>query len=527
MEKKDYKIISNRSIMRKRMFLTILSFLLAVMFVFAIFYLLFGRKSESWLDGTSGMARTSVYPFVFSSGNDIYTVDENLVVRDIDNNTRDAIYDNIFGKVYYIYKTTQEFFEYDIKDDSRTLLCSNVSSFKLFKERTVIPYVGTDGSLGLYSFNSKSTSLLRQPIDPDIYGKLPSSATNFVIGESSILYFDNFDISKQTADLKIRLSGGDVKKVDEGVLYTKIPVIFVGESGFSYYKESGLCFSTKKGKPYNVSGSASLVQTTYLGYADLMSNPPSDFLGTQNVKYYTVKKTDENGLIDIYEIKWNGSQIDSSLVCSNAYSVVNFDNVYSLLVYSVKQGDMLHIYTVTPGKNAKLIAETSPDSRLYFDAAGSLLYIMPGDDTVLTVDVFNLTKKTFEMDTKIGLISPVFGKPFSVIYSNDFATKTIVLKQSHTESYPSTEHRLYGKSDTVYLKLRDIEGRSVMSLDLVNGTTVKRITNSCDSSCIVYDKDLTNFIYYDKGTLYAVKNGTRTAIADFSDVVRPINVLTE
>ena len=43
---------------------------------------------------------------------------------------------------------------------------------------------------------------------------------------------------------------------------------------------------------------------------------------------------------------------------------------------------------------------------------------------------------------------------------------------------------------------------------------------------MVYDKEFENIIYYDRGALYVVKNGTRTLIDEFTDVVRPVNVLT-
>ncbi|MCR5055396.1 MAG: hypothetical protein K6B54_00605 [Clostridia bacterium] len=526
MENNEYRIKSNRFLMLKRMLLTILFFLLAVGFVFIIFYLTIGKKTESWLDGKSGMARTSVYPFVFSSGNDIYTVDENLVVRDIDNSTRDVIYDNIFGKVYYIYRPTQEFFEYDIKENARRLLVSNISSYKLFQQRVVIPFTGSDGSLGYYSFSSKTTTLLRPAIDSQLLAKLPQTATSFVIGDSCIVYYDNFSVDDGTADLMVWFTGGSKKKIDENVIYNQTPVIFKEDAAVSYYKKDGLSFCAKNGSPFKVSGSASIIIPTNFGYAELASTPPTDFDETQQIRYYYVNNDVTGGGIDIYELKINGSKITSSLVKSGARSIVNFDDIYSILVYSVQVENEYYVYSVRPGQKPALLAVTALDSYIYFDTSASLLYVSNGSGEVQIIDTFNKSKTVLELENGVSMISPIFGKAMSVIYSTDHSVKTIVLKQSQTETYLSSEQRLYGKSDSIYLKLRDIQDRSVMSLDLVNGSTVTRITNSCNPSCVVYDKEFENIIYYDRGALYVVKNGTRTLIDEFTDVVRPVNVLT-
>ncbi len=512
--------------MVKRMLLTVLFFLIAVAFVFIIFYLTIGKKTESWLDGKSGMARTSVYPFVFSSGNDIYTVDENLVVRDIDNSTRDVIFDNIFGKVYYIYKPTQEFFEYDIKDNSRRLLVSNVSTYKLFRQRVVIPYTGTDGSLGYYSFSSKSTKLLREPIDSELLAKLPQTATSFVIGNSCILYYDNFDTIAGTADLKVWFTGGSSKTVDEDVLYTQIPVIFKNDIAVSYIKKDGLNFCAKNGKPFVGPSSAALISPTNIGYAELASTPPADFDETKQIKYYYVDNGTSGQSFDIYELTVNGTNISSKNVCVGVRNIINYDDVYSILVYSVQVENELYVYSVRPGVKPALMAKTALNSYIYFDTSSSLLYVGNADGEISIIDTFNASKSTLKLESGLSMITPVFGKAMSVIYSTDHSVKTIVIKQNKTETYLSSEQRLYGKSDSIYLKLRDIQDSSFMSLDLVNGSTVTRITNSCNPSCVVYDKEFENIIYYDKGGLYVVKKGTRTLIAEFTDVVRPVNVLT-
>ncbi|MBP5312692.1 MAG: hypothetical protein J6112_07675 [Clostridia bacterium] len=527
MEKKDYKVISDVSIMRKKVFLTILCFLLALGFVMVIFYLVVGRKTDAWLDGTGGLSRASVFPFVFSSGDDLYAVDEDLNVSDIDNNTSNAILDNNLKKVYYIYSPSNELYEYDVKNKTRVMLCPGVESFKLFKERTNIPYNATDGSIKLYSLNSKSSSVIREPVETE-YRTLPSSALDFVLGKNSIVFFDNFDLDKGTASLKQWLSGGDIVTLSEGVFYTKSPVILANDTAVAYYTDAGLCVSPRSGEALTVPGNASLVRTNDFAYAELLLVPPTGFDASENIKFYYTGTSDPNSSgSDIYEISVSLRSVTGNKIAEKVHSIINYSKKYSTLIYSIEEdGDYL-IYSVRPGSRPDLITKAPFDTSVYYDVSSDLLYLINADNTINTIDIFDKHRSDFEASGGIGTVAPYFGKPFSVVYSKDFKTKTIILKQSGIETYPATEFRLYGKSDSIYLKARSITGKSTVSLDLVNGSEAKRITNSCNSSCIIYDKDISGIIYYDSGTLYYFKNGVRSVIGDFDADVLPVNVLTD
>lgn len=526
MDDKDYKVISNISIRRKRVLLTLIAFLLSVAFVFVIFYLVIGRKTDAWLDGTSGLGRTSVFPFIFTSGDELYSVDENLVVHDIDNNTSDAVYDNDLGKLYYIYKPSNTLYEYDIKNDSRTLLCSGVYSFKLFKERTVIPYVSTDGAIMVYSLNSKASSVLREPVERDGEA-VPTQAYYFTSGKLSIVYYDEFNFEDNTAALKQWFTTGDVVTLSSAALIDKEPVIFTKDSAVSYFTKDGLCITAGKGETYNATGTSNIIKTNEAAYAEMISIPAEKFDNTKNIKfYYTVSGEEDNTSYTISSLNISGNSVSSSVIAENVDTIINYNEKYSNVIYSVKSGDVALVYSVRPGVPATLIAEVPSYSGYYYEDSSNLLYILVTDRIFYTVDVFDKNQTKYEIPDMCG-ISPYFGKPFSVIYSDDNNTKNIVLKQTEVESYPSTETRLYGKSDTVYLKLRQITGSNLCSLDIHNGDTEKRITNSCLPSSIVYDKKISTIIYYNNGTLYSYIDGVRTEISDFEKAVIPVAVLTE
>ncbi len=528
MDNSEYKVISNISIMRKRVIITILAFLLAVAFVFAIFYLVVAKKTDSWLDGTSGMARSSVFPFVYTSGDNIYVVDEDLTVSDIDNSTANVICDNNLRKVYYIYSPSSELYEYDLKSKTRVLLCKDVASFKLFKERTVIPYVGTDGALKLYSYNSKSSIVLREPveIDPDV--NLPDNALQFTMGKLSLVYFDNFNFDQGTANIKQWLSSGEIITLNEAARYAINPVIFSRDTAVSYYTKDGLCISPVNGDSLVVEGVASVVRTTDYAYGEVLSDPVSDFDASENIKYYMTGTSGGSLGLDIYSLNVTRSSVTGTKIAENVNSVINYSAKYSNLIYSVVTGeDELSIYSTKTGNKSSLIAIAPLSSTLYYDISSDLLYIVGTDNTVYTIDVFDNASSKFELEEGVGSIVPYFGKPFLIFYSKDYKTKTLILKQTGIENYPSSETRLYGKSDSIYLKVRNIQGKATASIDLVDGNTITRITNSCKPSCIVYDKKIENVIYFDKNTLYAVRNGVRTAIADYSEDVKPVSVLTD
>jgi hypothetical protein len=157
MEKKHFVVPAGGS--AKKYVITFAIALVVAAVVIAIFSLVTNRHTETWLSGDSGAAREDMFPFVFTSGNSLYVLDENLSVSSIDDTVENVVHDVDLSKIYYTRQGV--LYEYDIKANSRHAVCSGVRSFALFKERRSIVFSGQDGGIYVYLYNGKKVEKLR------------------------------------------------------------------------------------------------------------------------------------------------------------------------------------------------------------------------------------------------------------------------------------------------------------------------------------------------------------------------------
>ena len=129
--------------------------LVAACVILAIISLLPGRRVNDWLSTDYGVARYSMFPFVFTSENSLYVMDKELNIYEIDDTVSECTHDSNFDLVYYLRNNV--LYEYDIGTNSRIPLSEGVTKYMLFEERASIVCMNLANDVYLYSYKSKSS----------------------------------------------------------------------------------------------------------------------------------------------------------------------------------------------------------------------------------------------------------------------------------------------------------------------------------------------------------------------------------
>lgn len=525
MENADYKIVSNKTIQRRKYFITFASFFAALAVVIAIFSLTVGRKTDDWIDGKAGYARSSVFPFVFTADDSLYLLDSSLTLHDVDNNVKSVTFDPQLGKVYYIYTPTGELFEYSVKDGTRLKLCGEVESYVLFKERTFIPYMTPDGAVKVYSYNSKSSSEIRQPV------KLSGGSSKYgfdplmpLAGTGEIVFFDNFNESAGTASLKIWRTGGSVTRVSESAVFAKGAVIWKDDAAVSFYEDSGLTVYSKYGKTYEAGENWSEVRALYT---------EENIYGVDFVKEYGINEglrficgDSENhpGLKRLLSLRPLISGIDTTEIFDGFSDIIGYSGESETVLFTTKDSDGVTVYSSQKGRKTRQITKCDLNDKLFFCASSNLLYVTSSDGVVSAIDIFDKSATKYVVGANAEEIIPYLRKPFVILKNTSPGEDTFVISYNLQEKFPSGETRLYGKSDSEYLMLRETDGGFV-SLDLVSGDSIKRISNVCGRASVVFDKGVDNVVFWNGQELCVFSDGKITKIPGFESEIVPAEVI--
>ncbi len=525
MENADYKIVSNKTIQRRKYFITFASFFAALAVVIAIFSLTVGRKTDDWIDGKAGYARSSVFPFVFTENDSLYLLDSSLTVHDVDNNVKNVAFDPQLGKVYYIYTPTEELFEYSVKDGTRLKLCGDVASYILFKERTFIPYVTPDGAIKVYSFNSKASTELRQAVssggDDSQNGFNPLLP---VAGTGEIVFFDNFNRAEGTASLKLWRTGGSVTRISESVLYAKGVVIWKDDAAVSFYESTGLTVYSKYGKTFSAGESWTEVRPLYKEENVYGVDFVKEYGDNEGLRFIYGDSEKHPGLKTLLSLRPLISGIDTTEIFDGLSDIIGYSEESETVIFTTEDGGGVNVYCSQKGRKTKLITKCDVNDKLFYCASSDLLFVTSSDSVVSAIDIFDKSASKYVVGSNAESIIPYLRKPYVILKDKNGSENTIVLSYNLQEEFPVEETRLYGKSDSVYLMMRET-GTEFVSLDLVSGDSIKRIANSCGSASVVFDKTVENVIFWNGSELCVYSNGKITKIPGFENEIVPAEVI--
>jgi len=514
MKNSKYKIISNKSIQRQKFFIAFACFLFALLVVVAIFYLATKKNEIKWLEGNSGLAREKLFPLVYISDNDIYVLEENGKISEIDNDTINQIYDTTLDRVYYVYNGTNELYEYFIGSGKRVKLCSYVKKFYLFEERTIIPFVTPGGEINVYSYKSDSSFKIRNSSS-----KLPEEYQEPVVGKDLLVYFDNFDSETNTATLMCLGSDGSNYPIDEKVMVDSNIVILKDDAGVSYYTEEGLVITSLPNLVSETFPNSYEISSTYRVLATKKNYVPKPFDSCFNMKYVVTTGDAEYSSLSYFSI--TKKKINVSVLSSNVSEVIGYSEDAEMLLYTSVDEDGIGVYLSTNGGEPKLITTCEKDTSFNFDPDAYKLYMISKDGTVSLLDVNERVKKQFVVAEKATSVFSYYGKKFAIATNEAENQETLIFSQYLQVQTYKNEKRLYGALDDTYLLKRTYEDNSGMSLDLVEGDKYTRICGDVEDT-IVFDKKLENIVYQSKGVLYLYSNGVSTKLTELTDVFEPV-----
>ena len=522
MENSGYKVVSNRSDQRKKFLIAFVSFAFTLAFVIAVFSLTLGRRTVDWMDGTAGYSRAAAFPYPFISGSSLYVLRNDRSYDEIDNNVKNAVFDPAVDSVYYVYEPTSELYEYSVGDKTRVKLCSGVDSFSLFKNRTHVAFSTESGDICVYSYNSKSVSVLR---GGGSGGSVPADGSLFYVGVSSIFYFDDFDAEGGTATLKQWKMSGSVSTVSESVLYSSGVTIWKNDEAVSFYTKSGLSICPKDGSPVVIGENFAQVLPGAYDHPDICGDVVRSFDTCVPVRYLSC--TDPDKGLSLYSVSVSSGKVKFSPICEGVKEIVGYDDASEVIVFTAdKNGSDLSVFKSQKGGKAQELFLTEADSELFFEPSSHCVYITSKDDSCTRVDIYDKAKTKYLVSNDAKDLTAYFRKPFAVFSDSAETTKTIVINRNIRESYSISETRLYGKSDSVYLLLRGNGISDRVSLDYASSGVLKRISGDCFGESVVFDKKLENVIYYSGGALYVFTGDQNYKVGTFAEKTVPVPVCT-
>ena len=495
MKQNERKIVTKKSLDRRRYFIIFASFTAALLVVVAIFQLVINKKRADWLAGDLGTSRDQMFPLVFETGRGLFFAENETDVRQIDDAAVQPVYDASLGRVYYIFPDSPALYEYNANSNTRVKLCENVAEYFLFKERTMIPFVDNGGSLRIYDYNKKTTALIAE------------NALVLAVGKSFLAY----GMPADDADI-LYLLNYNGESVEIGSFDSALPVyIWQEDRAVSYYNENGLNVTAVNNMRKGTGacfGEAEVIinRAVYEGNGECTAET---FDGCVAVSHILTS----GGELIYVKTGLSGS-IKTESVSENVTEVLGANPDSGIAVY-IKAG-IIH-YCVKAKESA--LFEAAPEAEYNFVPANNCLYMLEEDGTLSAVIINsgNATKTVLDYNCGSVRLSP--GKSLVFAESADGKTVKTFLKTVQTDYFPADEVHCYGKSDSNYIMLRN------GSVDLAESGEYRRVASDCE--LVAFEKNLNRILYRKDGKLYLYSEGNVTELYNAEDYAVAVKIVTE
>lgn len=477
-----------------------------VMIVIAILELLPGRVPELGYSDMNGVGRSFLYPFVFLDGqNNLYLMQEDNAVVNIDDNVTNPVHDSANGKIYYIKNNI--LYEYSLKSNSRIILNENTAEYSLMGNRRAIVCTSSQNKIQLYMFKGDQAKLLTET-DQETAAAYAVSAEGVLFSDGNKLLYSDYI--------------GRTRVITENLNTAKKFYISEDGSRICYYENDMLYIADTKGAVIEkiVNGQPVLFQNEPL--LVLPSTNERDSNGGIPFKYFlsdiSLVYHPENNNAAEYTAGslqyFDGSELKK--IAANVYKVIYYSTEDDFLLYSVLNGNRMELYMTAKGKAPVKQISCGINDKFIFDDRTNYLYYQEEDGTLYRYDIYDVKLKVAKIAENTSNIYDYYNKSF-VAYDDALRDETYLVLKDKIERIDSNfEKRLYGRSNDIYLLCRQ-NPDGFMTLDYVVEDKLTRIANNAGTN-FFFDRDMEYVVYNEKGNLYVWHNGEISCAGEYQDI---------
>lgn len=406
-------------------------------------------------------------------------------------------------KVKYTILETMSCMSYPFKKNIRNILAEDVTSYKLFEDRSAILCLSANNNIKLFKYSKNNTISLTDSQNADI--------NNYAVaGNDYFLFMDNFKEAK--ADLFICSLNGKTRKLAEGINPSKSYGFGKNDRYVFYYTENTLNLADKSG--------GILVS---FDNAQIPKDTVQPTMIEVNTKYVKTKNETDIGYV-LSNILPDGSggdleylsKFNKYTVTTDVNRIIYYDSDSRFIIFSKNEGEKVKVFKSNRGKEPEFIMETTSGGKYIFDNEQGYLYINEQSGYLSRINIYDKNLRIEHVTDHASNIYEYRNKAIALYENMEADCQYYILENNKIERVSSNEKRLYGFDDDSYLLLRSIQNGSV-SLDLVTPDGMKRITGNLINN-LFYDKNLEEVLYTTDDSLYLWKNNKSIVIGKFAQM---------
>lgn len=493
---------------RKTGFIIMAVAVIVAMLIVVIIELLPSDIPELGYTQQNGLGRSFMYPFVYTdSQNDLYVLNSDNSVNMVDNNTQAAVHDSTHNTIYYLKDAT--LFEYDIKNNDRISLCSDILDFTLMGNRRCVVCKDTANRTLIYMFQGKELKLLTR----DGY-----EGTSYVVGNEGVAYIDG-------DKLKYCDYTGKIKTISNKLNNSK-PIYISEENDICFYEENKMVISNtaadvkdsiNAGEVVVNQEEAVLIKPTTFESTGLDTIPFKYFLGDIS---HVAEKGDSNDS-QRSEGKLYYFDGEFSKLSENVYEIIYYSNAEDFLLFSVLKGEKVDIYLSVEGEKPEKQISCNKSSSFVFDNRSNYLYVCEVGK-LFRYDIFDVNYKRTDIANDVENVYDYKNKPF-VAYTDSAQEYLYLIEKENIEKLELGKHiRLYGKNHEIYL-LCNLQENGLVTIDYVSNDRMTRIADDASVS-VFFDKELEYVIYNKSSKLYLWHEGKTISIGKY-DGIKAVDII--
>ena len=508
------KITVKRDLRSYFLFFAVMLFVAAV--VVCVLFLLPKKNPRTAENTDTGIARTFMFPFVFTNDHgDLYVLkSETDTPTVIDDSAENAVH--LSSKGLVIYLRAGQLFEYDISKSRRKTVASGVKDYSMSGDGSMTVYVSDDNSLVCVS--GGKTSNLTVPAD-----KTPENF--YTVGRSCVVFLKNCDTDSGTADMAKYTVDGGVTVLKTGVSMYFTPGVSSGDKFFYCRSGEMLQILNKSGDVISeVSGGSPVKATRFVSTFESVTeirefdgSVPITFIFSENAPGTIdggANKTVERSGVSLHY--FNGKTV--SEIESNVYRFIYAASDHKLLLYSVLDGEKEQIFRANSSGKVEKITDLAERARSFlFDSDSDLLYYQTREGALYCLNIYNQKGNPVIISAASDSIYKYPNKPFVVFTLSGTGEAYLVDSGNIARQYGmDDEFRLYGADNDKYILLR-IHSYSELSLDICDGNYFTRISSNVDYP-LFFDSALSQIIYVSDGVMHCWNDGQDKIIGEYGKV---------
>lgn len=479
MAKKGYYFVTKNN--KKNLILTLVVLVIFCV-ILAVISLLPSKFKDKWLNTDNGVARTTMFPFVYTSDNSLFLINEKLEKIEIDDSVSNCIHDVNFNFIYYLRDNV--LYEYDIDSNSRVNLSDGVVDFRLFDERTSILCTNSVNDLYLYLYNNKGNIKLNKSSLENIHAEY-----FYQTGTKYVLFLDDYNDSEKTASLMRADLDGKTKCIAKDIDITKNFSISDNDAHIMFYKGNKMHVSDINGKIIKSYENANVILRSVQPVMAEPCTKVDNYGDGISFSYFLVNISKSGNSGDLMYFEDEFVQIDN-----NVRSIIHFFDDDKLVLYTKKDADgSVSLFKCIKGSDSAKIFTCSSSDKFFYNEQSSFLYIQSAEGYLRRINIHDKSAKVTDVAEGTGVLFDYVGKSFVGYHDLDGESQFLILNTNSIEEFAMNEIRYYGKFSNKYLLCREYQP-GMFSLDYTIDGHTTRIANSIDKN-VFFDRELKYVIY--------------------------------